>query len=175
MSSPEYHLVYSSVVHYYPHLTDERTETERIKYHGTLYHLASTLHAFCYLCHLPPRLHYTLSIPLGVAVWLVWASGMLADVLQIDGWQCPPEGHISGSLLVPGSVSVMQPMDTMTYPRSQSWKQYNQYRHTSPKSKFHVFLLQIVRKASHAEFDGNDDHSSIFQTSGSISEFQDTH
>ena len=50
-----------------------------------------------------------------------------------------------------------------------------QDRHTSSKSKFHVFLLQIVLKASHAEFDGNDDHSSIFQTSGSMSEFQDTH
>lgn len=54
-------------------------------------------------------------------------------------------------------------------------KTVQQDRHTSSKSKFHVFLLQIVLKASHAEFDGNDDHSSIFQTSGSTSEFQDTH
>lgn len=59
-----------------------KEQTERIKYHGTLYHLASTLHAFCYL---PPRLHYTLSIPLGVATLPVGASGMLAEVLQIDG------------------------------------------------------------------------------------------
>ena len=46
VSSPEYHLVCSSVVHYYPQLTDERTETERIKYHGTLYHSASTFKHF---------------------------------------------------------------------------------------------------------------------------------
>ena len=61
-------------------------------------------------------------------------------------------------------------LSKITVPRTVQPVQ--QYRHTSSKPKFHVFLLQIVLTASHAEFDGNDDHSSIFQTAGSISEFQ---
>lgn len=138
MSSHEYHLVSSSVVHYYPHLTDERTETERIKYHGTLHHLASTLHVFCYLCHLPSRLYYTLSLPLGAAIWLVWASGMLANVLQIDGWQCPSEGHISGS---PWSQAVCL--------LCSQWMQWSIQHHSSENSttsttvQTHIFQAQI--------------------------------
>lgn len=122
------------------------------------------------------ELYYTLSLLLDVAIWLVWASGMLANVLQIDGWQCPSEAYLSG---VPGprqcvcyAANGCNSLSKITVLRTVQPVQ--QYRHTSSKPKFHVFLLQIVLTASHAEFHGNDDHSSTFQTLDQYLSFRHT-
>lgn len=87
----------------------------------------------------------------GYVTALGWAGGMVTNAVQIEGWQCPWEGHTPSSLLIPGSVFARQLTDTMTYPRSQFLNSRTRTRHRTSNFKFQVFLLYTVPKTSHVE------------------------